>query len=47
MESSGSEELINNLKSSIKEMILSQRGKENGKINVMRKMKDKQRNRDE
>ena len=45
LEKDGAEDLITSLKESIKEMISSQRGKENNKINVMRKMKDKQRNR--
>lgn len=45
LEKDGAEDLITSLKDSIKEMISSQRNKENGKIGVMRKMKDKSRNR--
>ena len=45
LETSGANDLIKSLKGAIKEMITGQRNKESDKINVMRKMKDKQRNR--
>lgn len=42
-ESQENTDLIKSLKDSIKEMVSSQRGKENTKIEVLRKMKDKQK----
>lgn len=41
IERTGIQDLIKNLKSSVKSMILTQRTKESNKIRVMRKLKDK------
>lgn len=47
MEKDSVDDLITNLKDSVKDMILAQRQKESNKIRLIRRLKDKQRNRED